>query len=127
VALENLTCLRMMGFGLSIDDFGTDYSSMEQLLRIPVNELKIERSAVTNAGTHEAARAMLISSLQIARKLNIKAVGQGVETQQQWDMLQELGYDLAQGYFIARPMEASIYLDWVHDLETNATSMFVTV
>lgn len=124
-ALENLTRLRMSGFGLSIDDFGTGYSSMQQLTRIPFSELKIDRSFVANAGTHEAATVILTSSLQIARQLKIKAVAEGVETQQQWDYLQELGCDLAQGYFIAKPMEGSSYVKWLRDINNDATSMFV--
>jgi EAL domain-containing protein (putative c-di-GMP-specific phosphodiesterase class I) len=116
----------MTGFGLSIDDFGTGYSSMEQLTRIPFTELKIDRAFVANAVTHEAARAMLTSSLQIARQLKIKAVAEGVETQQEWDLLQELGCDLAQGYFIARPMEASVYVSWLQELATTSTSMFTS-
>jgi EAL domain-containing protein (putative c-di-GMP-specific phosphodiesterase class I) len=124
-ALENLTRLRMCGFGLSIDDFGTGYSSMQQLTRIPFSELKIDRSFVANAGTHEAATVILTSSLQIARQLKIKAVAEGVETQQQWDYLQELGCDLAQGYFIAKPMEGSCYVKWLRDIQNDATSLFV--
>ncbi|MGZ5146303.1 MAG: EAL domain-containing response regulator [Burkholderiales bacterium] len=124
-ALENLTRLRMSGFGLSIDDFGTGYSSMQQLVRIPFSELKIDRSFVANAGTHEAATVILTSSLQIARQLKIRAVAEGVETQQQWDYLQELGCDHAQGYFIAKPMEANSYVKWLRDINNDATSMFV--
>jgi EAL domain-containing protein (putative c-di-GMP-specific phosphodiesterase class I) len=125
-ALENLTRLRMAGFGLSIDDFGTGHSSMQQLTRIPFTELKIDRAFVMNAVTHETARVVLTSSLQIARQLNIKAVADGVETQQEWDLLQELGCDLAQGYFIARPMEASVYLNWLRELAATPTSMFTS-
>jgi EAL domain-containing protein (putative c-di-GMP-specific phosphodiesterase class I) len=125
-ALENLTRLRMAGFGLSIDDFGTGYSSMQQLTRIPFTELKIDRSFVANAVTHEPARVMLTSSLQIARQLKLKAVAEGVETQQEWDLLQELGCDLAQGYFIARPMDAGTYLAWLRDLATTPSSMFTS-
>ena len=124
-ALENLTRLRMKGFGLSIDDFGTGYSSMQQLTRIPFTELKIDRSFIANSSTHEPARVLLSSSLQIARQLNIKAVAEDVETQQNWDLLQELGCDLAQGYFIAEPMDARSYMNWVQTLATNTTSMFV--
>jgi EAL domain-containing protein (putative c-di-GMP-specific phosphodiesterase class I) len=69
---------------------------------------------------------MLTSSLQIARQLKIKAVAEGVETQQEWDLLQELGCDLAQGYFIARPMEASVYVSWLQELATTSTSMFTS-
>jgi EAL domain-containing protein (putative c-di-GMP-specific phosphodiesterase class I) len=114
-ALENLARLRMKGFGLSIDDYGTGYSSMQQLTRIAFTELKIDQSFVANAARQESARVILESSLGMARKLNITAVAEGVETQADWNLLRELGCDLAQGYFVAKPMEAGAYLDWVRD------------
>ena len=112
-ALENLARLRMKGFGLSIDDYGTGYSSMQQLTRIAFTELKIDQSFVANAAKQESARVILGSSLDMAKKLNITAVAEGVETQQDWDLLRQLGCGLAQGYFMARPMEAGAFLDWV--------------
>lgn len=115
-ALENLARLRIKGFGLSIDDYGTGYSSMQQLTRIAFTELKIDQSFVTKAGIQESARVILESSLEMARKLNITAVAEGVETQADWKLLGELGCALAQGYFIAKPMEAWAYMDWILDL-----------
>jgi len=112
-ALENLARLRMKGFGLSIDDYGTGYSSMQQLTRIAFTELKIDQSFVTSAGRSESARVILESSVGMAKKLNIAAVAEGVETQEDWDLLRQLGCDLGQGYFIAKPMEAGSFLDWV--------------
>ena len=114
-ALENLARLRMKGFGLSIDDYGTGYSSMQQLTRIAFTELKIDQSFVANAARQESARVILQSSLDMAKKLNITAVAEGVETQADWDLLQQMGCGLAQGYFIARPMEAGVYEDWVRN------------
>jgi EAL domain-containing protein (putative c-di-GMP-specific phosphodiesterase class I)/CheY-like chemotaxis protein len=111
--LENLARLRMKGFGLSIDDYGTGYSSMQQLIRIAFTELKIDQSFVANASQQESARVILEASLGMARKLNICSVAEGVETQADWDMLHQLGCHTVQGYFIARPMPASAYLDWV--------------
>ena len=111
--LENLARLRMKGFGLSIDDYGTGYSSMQQLIRIAFTELKIDQSFVANAARQESARVILEASLGMARKLNISAVAEGVETQADWDMLQQLGCHTVQGYLIARPMAAADYLDWV--------------
>jgi EAL domain-containing protein (putative c-di-GMP-specific phosphodiesterase class I) len=112
-ALENLARLRIKGFGLSIDDYGTGYSSMQQLTRIAFTELKIDQSFVTNAANQESAKVILESSLDMARKLNITAVAEGVETQADWNLLRQLGCGLAQGYFIARPMEAGAYPNWV--------------
>ena len=124
-ALENLTRLRMRGFTLSIDDFGTGYASMQQLTRIPFTELKVDRTFVANAATNEAARLVLKSSLQLARDLNIVAVAEGVETQQHWELLQELGCNVAQGYYIAKPMDAPAYIRWMRSLARDATSVFV--
>lgn len=111
--LENLARLRMRGFGLSIDDYGTGYSSMQQLTRIPFTELKIDRSFVTDATRQEASRQILESSLDMARKLRITSVAEGVETQQDWDLLNDYGCVLAQGYHIARPMAAEQFPEWV--------------
>jgi EAL domain-containing protein (putative c-di-GMP-specific phosphodiesterase class I) len=111
-ALENLTRLRMKGFGLSIDDYGTGYSSMQQLSRIPFTELKIDQSFVFSAVDKEASRVILSSSLDMAQKLKLKVVAEGVETRAHWNLLQSLGCDIAQGYFIAKPMESAAFQDW---------------
>lgn len=111
--LENLSRLRMRGFGLAIDDYGTGYSSMQQLVRIPFTELKIDQSFVRNAPTQPSSRAMLESSLEMAGKLGIVAVAEGVESRQEMRLLRELGCPLAQGYYIARPMAAEDFLRWL--------------
>jgi EAL domain-containing protein (putative c-di-GMP-specific phosphodiesterase class I) len=121
-ALENLARLRMKGFGLSIDDYGTGYSSMQQLTRIAFTELKIDRSFVANAARQESVRVILQSSLDMARKLGIHAVAEGVETQADYDLLRRLGCDLAQGYFVARPMDAEAYLRWVRDAQKTKST-----
>ena len=115
-ALENLTRLRMNGFGLAIDDLGTAVSSISQLTHIPFSELKIDRSFVANAINDESSGAVLRACLDIARQLKIKAVAEGVETLQEWTMLQELGCNIAQGHFIAEPMDAASYIAWVRSL-----------
>jgi EAL domain-containing protein (putative c-di-GMP-specific phosphodiesterase class I) len=111
-ALENLTRLRMKGFALSIDDYGTGYSSMQQLARIPFSELKIDQSFVIGALEKEANKVILASSLDMAKKLKLKAVAEGVETRGHWNLLQSLGCEIAQGYFIAKPMEAAVFRAW---------------
>jgi EAL domain-containing protein (putative c-di-GMP-specific phosphodiesterase class I)/CheY-like chemotaxis protein len=111
-ALENLTRLRMKHFALSIDDYGTGYSSMQQLSRIPFSELKIDQSFVFSALENESSKVILASSLEMARKLGLKAVAEGVETRAHWNLLQSLGCDIAQGYFIAKPMEAGAFEEW---------------
>ena len=114
-ALENLSRLRMRGFGLSIDDYGTGYSSLQQLTRIAFTEIKIDQSFVANAAAQQSARIILESSLDMAKKLGISTVAEGVETQDQWDLVSELGCELAQGYFIAKPVAASEFLPWARN------------
>jgi EAL domain-containing protein (putative c-di-GMP-specific phosphodiesterase class I)/CheY-like chemotaxis protein len=112
--LENLSRLRMKGFGLSIDDYGTGYSSMQQLTRIAFTELKIDQTFVRNSA-QPSSRAMIESSLEMAEKLDIVAVAEGIETRAEWDLLRELGCPMGQGYFIARPMEAAEFLRYLRD------------
>ena len=119
-ALENLARLRMKGFGLSIDDYGTGYSSMQQLTRIAFTELKIDQSFVMNAAKQSSARVILESSLEMARKLSINSVAEGVETRDDFDLLRRLRCDMAQGYFVARPMESSRFLAWAAEWDARA-------
>ena len=104
--LEILTRLRLKGVALSIDDFGTGYSSMEQLKTIPFTEMKIDRAFVNGAADNPAARAILESTVDLAKKLNMSIVAEGVENQDDWDLVAELGIDLVQGYFVAKLMPA---------------------
>ncbi len=111
--LESLLRLRMRGFGLSIDDYGTGYSSMTRLARVPFTELKIDQSFVRGAATTDSSRALVESSLHVASRLGITAVAEGVETAREWELLLSFGCPLAQGYFIARPMPAPAFRDWI--------------
>jgi len=112
-SLENLARLRLRGFGLSIDDYGTGYSSLQQLTRVPFTELKIDQSFVRDAALQETTRSVVESSLDIARKLGLKTTAEGIETPEHWDMLSAMGCDIAQGYLIAKPMPAGAIPDWV--------------
>jgi len=113
VALDILSRLSLKRFNLSIDDFGTGYSSMEQLQRIPFSELKIDRAFVRGAGEDASARAILESSILLAKKLDMKVVAEGVETDEDWNVVAELGCDQVQGYYIARPMPADQLCEWL--------------
>jgi len=114
-SLENLSRLRMKGFGLSIDDYGTGYSSLQQLARIAFTEIKLDQSFIKSAATQQAARTILESSIDMAKKLGIVTVAEGIETEKDWDLLRELGCDLAQGYLIAKPIESSEFRTWARD------------
>ncbi len=110
-ALENLGRLYMNGFGLSIDDYGTGYSSMQQLTRIPFSELKIDQSFVDFVD-HDALRIVVESSIDMAHKLQVKSVAEGIETQLDWNALKHMGCDMAQGYFIAKPMNLVSFIEF---------------
>lgn len=112
-SLDVLARLRLKGFGLSIDDFGCGYSGMEQLKTIPFTELKIDRSFVHGVSNDPAAFAILESSTQLAKKLGMTSVAEGVEDQLDWDAVLEVGCDLAQGYFIEMPMPADQFEQWL--------------
>ena len=114
-SLENLSRLRMKGFGLSIDDYGTGYSSLQQLARIAFTEIKLDQSFIKGAATQQAARIILESSIEMAKKLGIVTVAEGIETEKDWDLLRDLGCDLAQGYLIVKPIESSEFLTWARD------------
>jgi EAL domain-containing protein (putative c-di-GMP-specific phosphodiesterase class I) len=116
--LETLVQLRSRGFGLSIDDYGTGHCTRRQLQRIPASELKIDRKMLAGAARLSAVRAALVDSVDIARDLNLQAVAEGVENQEEWDLVNELGCDMAQGYFIARPMDGEDLLAW-HQMWTS--------
>lgn len=109
-ALENLARLRMRGFGLSIDDYGTGFSTLRQLTRVPFTELKIDRSFVTGCGGSSLSRALVDSSVEMTRRLEIESVAEGVETQADWNVVRSVGCDAAQGYFFAPAMEAQSFL-----------------
>ena len=111
--LENLLRLRMNGFVLSIDDCGTGHASMQQLLRIPFSELKVDRSFVAGAGSDPSVELVLRSSLELARQLNRVAVAVGVETRHDWNLLDRLGCAQVQGHYIAKPMEGEALPDWM--------------
>ena len=110
--METLTRLRLNNIGVSIDDFGTGYATMEQLKRIPFTELKIDRMFVSEATNDSTARSIFESTMELAKKLQLQTVAEGVETKEDWTLVEELGCDFAQGYYIAMPMSANEVEAW---------------
>jgi EAL domain-containing protein (putative c-di-GMP-specific phosphodiesterase class I)/ActR/RegA family two-component response regulator len=107
--LTVLARLRLKGFYLAIDDFGTGYASLAQLNTIPFTELKIDQTFVRNCGQSSRLRNIVRSSIELARRLGIRTVAEGVESCEEWDFLRLAGCDEGQGHYIARPMpEAEI-------------------
>jgi EAL domain-containing protein (putative c-di-GMP-specific phosphodiesterase class I) len=107
VALRVLLKLRLHGFGLSLDDYGVGFSSIQRLSRIPFTELKIDRSLVHEAWARPHLLAMLRSAIDLAAGLGIEAVAEGVEHAADLDLLRRLGCHQAQGYHLARPLPAA--------------------
>jgi EAL domain-containing protein (putative c-di-GMP-specific phosphodiesterase class I)/ActR/RegA family two-component response regulator len=113
LALANLVRLHLQHFSLSIDDFGIGHSSLGQLRDVPFDELKVDRGFVTCARENRIVRPILEGSLEIARRMRMTSVAEGVETEDDWRLVRELGCDRAQGYFIGRPMHPEVFWDWL--------------
>lgn len=122
-ALDILTRLRLKRIGLSIDDFGTGHSSLAQLRDIPFTELKIDRSFVHGAWRNSALRTILSASLDMARRLGMHTVAEGVEDKDDWDYLRNAGCDVAQGWFIAKAMPADRLLPWLAEWEQRRLTL----
>jgi diguanylate cyclase (GGDEF)-like protein/PAS domain S-box-containing protein len=118
-AAENLSQLRALGVQLSIDDFGTGYSSLDSLKNLPVDELKIDQSFVQAMATDASARAIVRAIIDLADALQLRVVAEGVEDHATWDVLAGLGCDVAQGYFLSRPIAATELEAWITDVSQS--------
>jgi diguanylate cyclase (GGDEF)-like protein/PAS domain S-box-containing protein len=116
--LACIDTLHARGMRLSIDDFGTGYSSLSYLHRLPIRELKLDKSFVHDLEHSEAARALTTSVLRIGESLGMDVVAEGVETEAQFRFLAEQGCSIAQGYLFARPLPVAALEAW---LETHVT------
>jgi EAL domain-containing protein (putative c-di-GMP-specific phosphodiesterase class I)/FixJ family two-component response regulator len=114
--LEKLIQLRMSNFGLSIDDFGTGHSNMSQLKQAPFTELKIDRAFVNGASKDPTARSIFESSVNLAKKLHMSTVAEGVETSEDMALVKELGCDQIQGFYKAKPMFADEFEKFVQSV-----------
>ncbi len=112
-ALETVERISKMGISLSIDDFGTGYSSLAYLKRLPVNELKIDKSFVINLEHDQNDATIVKSTIELGHNLGLKVVAEGIENKQSWDILKLMGCDYGQGYFMSRPMNASKLVEWI--------------
>jgi len=111
-SLETLARCRIKGFDLSIDDYGTGFSSMQQLTRLPLSELKIDQSFVTGAAGQPVLEALIETSVMMAKRLHLKTIAEGVESSEDWNVVSRLGCDAAQGYLVAKPMPGEQLADW---------------
>jgi len=112
-AIGMLCEIRDAGIKLSIDDYGTGYSSLAQLKQLPVDELKIDRSFVDRVACDTDDQIIVRSTIRMAHDMGLSVVAEGIEDQQTLDWLAEQGCDLAQGYFISRPQPADELVAWL--------------
>jgi len=102
-----------LGVRLSIDDYGTGYSSLSYIMRLPVQELKIDRSFISRMAADEEISTIVRSTIELGHNLGLKVVAEGVEDLSVWNMLRSLGCDDAQGYFMSRPLEPGALAAWM--------------
>ncbi|MCK9284081.1 MAG: EAL domain-containing protein [Rhodocyclaceae bacterium] len=126
-ALENLARLCMNGFSLSIDDYGTGYSSLQQLTRVAYSELKIDQSFVRGFTENNVLRIVVESSIEMAHRLQVKSIAEGVESQQDWNTLKIMGCDVAQGYFVGKPMDIGAFQDFMKKHANKAVAVSLPV
>jgi predicted signal transduction protein with EAL and GGDEF domain len=112
-AAELLGRLQAIGVRVSIDDYGTGYSSLTRLRELPVNELKLDRSFLIGITRDARAGAIVRSTVELAHSLGLTLVAEGIETEEDEQILRELSCDLGQGYHLARPLPANDVLRWV--------------
>lgn len=130
VLLEDLTIAKPVlndlsnyGVGIHIDDFGTGYSSLSYLAELPVQTLKIDQSFVERL-TESATNARVVQSIiALGKAMELEVVAEGVETEQQLKLVTKFGADLAQGYFIGRPMPAKDFIDWCHAVDQTTNDL----
>jgi diguanylate cyclase len=113
--LEILNRLFALGVRISIDDYGTGYASLSYLKHLPADELKIDRTFIQHMTTDQSDHAIVNSTVNMAHSLGIYVVAEGVEDQATWNLLETLGCDIAQGYYLSRPIPAQDLENWLTD------------
>ncbi|MEG3636002.1 putative bifunctional diguanylate cyclase/phosphodiesterase [Micromonospora palythoicola] len=111
--LTTITRLHRIGVGIALDDFGTGYSSLQHLRRLPLSEVKVDRSFVLGMTEDADDAAIVRSTIELAKALGLRVVAEGVEDERTWRMLHAAGCDAAQGWFYARPMPAEELAAWL--------------
>lgn len=122
-AIDSATSLRIKGFSLSIDDFGTGHSTLSQLRDMPFNELKIDRGFVTGASIDNTRSSILLASVSLAKQLDMTVVAEGIELEADWQYAKQAGCDYAQGYFIARPLAHDDLASWQAQWQERAAQL----
>jgi diguanylate cyclase (GGDEF)-like protein len=125
-AARVLEALRAIGVGVSIDDFGTGHASIAYLTRLPANEIKIDRSFITNLCENARDEAIVRSTIDLARHLDLHVVAEGIETAEVWRRLASLGCDTGQGYLISKPITGEQLTAWLLQHATRHPATLTT-
>jgi diguanylate cyclase (GGDEF)-like protein/PAS domain S-box-containing protein len=110
--IATLHKIRSMGIHIALDDFGTGYSSLSYLSSLPLDKLKIDRSFISQIGSHQPSQSITEAIIALGRSLNLKVVGEGIESQQAWEYLRSHGCDQGQGYLFSKPLPAKEFESW---------------
>lgn len=124
-SLDVMTRLSLKGFNLSIDDFGTGFSSLEQLQKFPFTELKIDRVFTQNLDISPTSQLLVDSSVRLAQKMGLKVVAEGVETEQQISQLRSMGCDILQGFYFSKALDSKQIEIWLNNRK-NTTSLDIS-
>ena len=120
---EVLDELDRMGIAISIDDFGTGYSSLAYLKRLPVQEIKVDKSFVVNMANDENDSVIACSTVELGRNLGLRTVAEGVETLEVLRLLRAVGCDQAQGFYFSHPLPAAELTQWMDEFHSSRSSM----
>ncbi len=112
-AIRTLARLRLKGFNIAIDDYGTGFANAQQLSRVPATELKIDRSLIHQVSTRPQQGTILASTVNLAKNLKLITVAEGVETIEDYRILVELGVDQVQGFYFSKPLYPDDLLEWI--------------
>jgi EAL domain-containing protein (putative c-di-GMP-specific phosphodiesterase class I) len=119
-AQKVLDRLHALGLKLSIDDYGTGYSSLSYIMKLPVQELKIDRSFILRMAADSDISTIVRSTIDLGHSLGLKVVAEGVEDLEGWNLLARLGCDDVQGYYMSPPLEAAALKSWIRDYRKGA-------
>jgi EAL domain-containing protein (putative c-di-GMP-specific phosphodiesterase class I)/CheY-like chemotaxis protein len=122
-SIENLVRLRLLGCGISIDDFGAGFSSLQRICEMPCSELKLDASFTSSIAHNPRSLAAVDSLLRLADNLDIKLVAEGIETPEQLSLLQSLNCPVGQGYLFSRPLAGTDFAAWLHQHKKRNTDL----
>ena len=117
-----INSLAKLGYRFSMDDFGTGYSSLEYIKRLPISEIKIDKTFIQNIDKNDKDKAIVRGATQLAHSMGLDVVAEGVETEQAVGILKAIGCNKLQGYYFSKPLPVSEFNDWLQHSEFGRVS-----